>query len=403
MALQLVGRAHLAGGVSNGTVSLTSLSGGIASQPAVGDIIIVGLAVSAITAARTFTIKDAGGTDYDLIAQLYADDTVDVSARFAWKVVSGTADTSLTTTRSASMNRDLIMIEVWRGFDPASPFDVAAVTGTGINAGRPDPQSITPVTSGAVGIFMGFGTGLQSANAVFTSSDLSDFLSTQQPGDASNYGLIGGAGSYPWTSGAINPATWGGGDNSATMSWVAASMVLRPNPSQSLTPSLLTNAQTFYGPTIAPGPVGLVPPALVNPQSFYTAVITSTALIAPPQLSNDQTFFAPTILQVGVLSPPLVENEQVFFPPTVAAGTVSIEPQLLTNGQAFFGLMITPGAVTLTPPLIENAQTFFALTLSIIVPAITPPERRLPLAPALLSSRRLNLTASRLAQRRLEL
>jgi len=43
---------------------------------------------------------------------------------------------------------------------------------------------------------------------------------------------------------------------------------------QTLSPSLLTNSQTFYAATVGRGAVTLAPPRLNNAQTFYGATIT---------------------------------------------------------------------------------------------------------------------------------
>ena len=65
---------------------------------------------------------------------------------------------------------------------------------------------------------------------------------------------------------------------------------------QTLTPSLVTNTQTFYGPTISPGAVSIAPSLVTNTQVFYSPTVTPGAvLLAPELVSNEQVFYGPTV------------------------------------------------------------------------------------------------------------
>lgn len=236
---------------------------------------------------------------------------------------------------------------------------------------------------------------------------------------------------------------------------------------QDLTPSLLTNSQTFYGPAVTTS-YTLAPSLLSNAQTFHAPAITTTVSLAPALFTNSQTFYGPTVTQGATLAPTLLTNEQTFFAPTVSVGPVTLEPGLLTNAQTFhaptvssnytlapglfenaqtfFGAAIS-ATYTLAPPLLENAQTFYAADLTngvtitaplltndqtffaptvlidlilaptlltnsqtfyaaaitITIEAVTPPGRRLVLAASRASQRRLALTPSIAAHRRLAL
>ncbi len=73
--------------------------------------------------------------------------------------------------------------------------------------------------------------------------------------------------------------------------------------SQSLTPSLFTDADTFFAPTVSVGAVTL----------------------APSLFSDADTFFGPTVTGTSnqTLTPSLYVNESVFFNATVSGGAVT--------------------------------------------------------------------------------
>lgn len=338
MALSFVGgKVAVFAGTTGGTnIVLTDLTGGSGSAPAAGDIVIVAYAVGA-QADRTIGVTTA---DYTEEQELYANgSTYDSNLSVSWKKMGGTPDTSVDVSGTgSSFNAGAVAIHVWRGQDPSTPFDVAETTATGTGTGRPDPAAITPTTAGAVVIVAG--AAAAATGAAFTASELSNFFTDTSPdGEDAMVGL----GSYAWTSGAFDPAAWTGGTTNAADSWTAVTLALRPAAtSQSLTPSLFTNTQTFYGPTLTPGAVTL----------------------SPSLLTNGQTFYAPTVAQgTATLSPYLFTNAQAFYSATASPGAVGLAPPLFTNGPSFFGPTVVPGTVALAPSPFTNAQTFYSADL----------------------------------------
>lgn len=227
MALQYVGGATAtkAGATSgNSTISLTSLTGGISSSAAAGDIVIAAFATGS-SVVRTLSITD-GTNAYTLIGSaLYSNLTTDTNLRVAYKVLTG-ADASVTfgPTGNAA-DAGAMAVHVWRGVDTATPLDVTATKATGTSTGRPNPAAITPSTSGSVVIAVGAASA--GTGAVFTSSDLSNFRTATS---ADTYDAMIGIGSYAWTSGAFDPAQFGGGTTDAGDSWAAITLALRPAP-----------------------------------------------------------------------------------------------------------------------------------------------------------------------------
>ena len=132
--------------------------------------------------------------------------------------------------------------------------------------------------------------------------------------------------------------------------------------SQTLSPSLLSNSNAFYAPTITPGAVTLSPGLFSNTNSFYAPTITPGAVTLSPGLfTNSNTFFAPTITTGSVtLSPSLLTNSNSFYAPTITTGDVTLAPSLFTNTNTFYAATLTPGEVTLTPSLFTNTNTFYS-------------------------------------------
>lgn len=114
---------------------------------------------------------------------------------------------------------------------------------------------------------------------------------------------------------------------------------------QTLTPSLFTNTQTFYAPTVTPGAVTLTPSLFTNTNSFFAPTVSATYSLTPALYTNTQTFFAATVSPgVVTLTPALFTNSQTFFSPTVSqASSQTLTPSLFTNTNTFFGPTVSDG------------------------------------------------------------
>lgn len=212
-----------AGSTSTATSSLTDLTnpltGATGIAAAVGDTVVVIPAIGS-TADRDMIIS----TGYTEQADHYSNGTsFDANIGLFTKTLAS-ADTTVTFGSSGSTaDAQGGIIMLFQGVDATAPMDVAVVLGNGTGTGKPDPAAITPVTTGAVGIF----GGAQAAGTAvaLTSSDLTAFRQIIQ---ADTNDIAVGAGFIEWTSGAINPAAFGGGSSNAANSWATISAALRP-------------------------------------------------------------------------------------------------------------------------------------------------------------------------------
>lgn len=219
------GKAAGFAGFTAGTqnISLTDLTGGIASSPSSGDIIVVAYGVSS-GADLTLTITDNGSTAYTYLADLYADDSFDANLRVGYKICASDTNLLLGPTANAA-HAGAVAIHVWRNVN-ATPIDVTSTTATGIDTSRANPPSITPTTAGAIIIACGCGGGSASMTNGFTTSDLSNFVAAL--GDDTSADIAVGMGSYAWTSGAFDPAVFGNSTDNVNSSWAAVTLALRP-------------------------------------------------------------------------------------------------------------------------------------------------------------------------------
>lgn len=206
------------------TISLTSLSGGVASQPAAGDVVIVYYGSSS-TANRNITIDTSG---YESISKLYANDTYDANLRVGYKVMGSSPDTSVVVSGTGNASdAGVVAVHVWRNADSSVPFEASPITATGTDSVLCNPPSITPTITGAVVVAGGSGAHNSGGSFTFSSSNLSNFITVGAPNETNDATI--GLGSFAWTSGAFDPAafTYSGSD-STTFSWAAASLALQP-------------------------------------------------------------------------------------------------------------------------------------------------------------------------------
>lgn len=208
------------GTLSTGIVSLTDLTGGIASRPASGDYVVSFFTANTESNRRpTLTITgNNSGSHGALTPRIFGDATYDCVAYAFGQRMGATPDTEVT--RSGTGNAadwGTLTFHVWRGIDEVTPMDVTPTTAGG-TPGRPNPPAITPVTDNAVILAMGGAV----SNAAFIAGYLDNLI---QSLDATEF-AAGGIGSVVWPGGTYDPAAWTGGYGSAT--YAAATIALRP-------------------------------------------------------------------------------------------------------------------------------------------------------------------------------
>jgi hypothetical protein len=204
----------------NTTVSLTALTGGIASSAQAGDLVIAVYATGS-SADRTLSITD-GSTAYTLIgSELYNNGLfVDANLRVAYKLLTA-ADASVTFGPTGNTSdAGVAAVYVWRGVNASTPLDIAANQTQSAAIARPQP--VTPVTSGAVIIGI-VGAGIPATPSNFSASYLSGFV-TRTSSDTNS--AVVGIGYVNWTGGTYTPAQWTGGGNDAAD--IEMTIVLRP-------------------------------------------------------------------------------------------------------------------------------------------------------------------------------
>lgn len=220
------GYSHRAGDVTGGVqvdIPLTTLTGGLEATPQPDDYVIVAISGGG-TANFNWSIVSS---DWTTVADRYSNDNRDSNMLVALKKMGEVPDTTFSFTSDVTAGL-VAAVHVWGGVDGTTPMDVAAVDTTGTDTGQANPPAITPTTAGSIVIAVGTGSGsaLSDPTNRFTSSDLSNFVARLESANAID--SLVGIGSITWTSGAVNPAQFGGGSGSANDAWCAVSMALRP-------------------------------------------------------------------------------------------------------------------------------------------------------------------------------
>jgi hypothetical protein len=359
MALQYVGSntgTWAGANTGNNNVSLTALTGGLSASAAIGDI-VVALYVTGSTADRTLSITD-GTNAYTLVnTEQYSNGTTyDTNLRVAYKILTAADANTVFGPTGNNTDAGAAIVHVWRGINTATTLDVAAVPATGTATGRPDPASISPTTAGTIVLVAGGGAA--ATGATYTTTDLSNFRTVTS---ADTNDAMAGFGSFAWSSGTFNPAAFGGGTTNAGDSWAAMTLALRPTVNVTLTPSLYTNTQTFYAPTVS-ATYSLTPSLYTNTQTFYSATVSTTNSILPDLYTNTQTFYSATVSTTYSLTPSLYTNTQTFYSATITQFT-ELSPSLYTNTQTFYSATIST-TYDVLPNLYTNTQTFYSATVS---------------------------------------
>jgi hypothetical protein len=188
------------GGGSTLNGPLTGLSGGIDTQPSAGDIVVLFCSYSN-TGLSSGSIFPG---DYSAQVSEFVSSTYNTKFEGGYKIMGATPDTTYTLQVSGLSNTDAIAtyVTVWRSSTVA--YNSAAGTNTTATA-IADPPSITPTKYEAVVVVCGAAGGVAGAGSLFSSSELTSFLSARS--NDTNPVLIGG-GYKVVKSGSFDPAAF---------------------------------------------------------------------------------------------------------------------------------------------------------------------------------------------------
>lgn len=218
----MAGRAN----PSSALVVTFALSGGLAATPAAWDLVIVTCVTGSAAGNPAMAVTTPSG--YTALGQLnQSAATNDTSMDVSWKRMGSTPDADVTIPGTGNNAfAEAYAIQVFRGVDQVTPMDVAAVSAGGTGTGRPDPGSITPVTTGAWPVICGGGAAATGANYTAPANYTTNFITAS--GADTTDAMVGCGYRSNWTSGAENPAAYTGGTTNAADSWTAYTIALRP-------------------------------------------------------------------------------------------------------------------------------------------------------------------------------
>jgi len=222
--------AGFAGTTSAQTINF-ALTGGLASVPAKGDLVLIGYCIGS-TVARFPAIRNTSAVDYTTAgARITVADTFDVTLLVAWRFMPATPETQFLLTETVgggtgdAADAGHWTCHVFRFVHEITPMDVTVVQASAASSRVANPGAITPVTPGAwVYVCGGAASG---TGGTYTCPDCVDFRagSTADTNDAQI-----GAGFRPWTTGAHDPPAFAGGGTTTTSdSWAAITLALRPH------------------------------------------------------------------------------------------------------------------------------------------------------------------------------
>lgn len=363
MAIQFVGRTGGSrGGTSSSTTqSLTALTGGIASSPSEGDLVLIALDVGA-AAGRNPSCAISGwntiGTQLNVTAKAYQ-----VCFQVSYKFMGSTPDTSITIPGSQNIaDGQAWQVLVFRGVDSTTPFDVASVsaTGSGVSTNW-DAAAIQPTTAGAFIVIMGGG----ATGGVSTYVAPSGFIGWgTSNGNDTNDGSCG-AGYYDgWTSGSYDPAAVTGGQSNTDASWAAWTIALRPGTSnQTLTQSSsYTNSNTTYTHTLSVGEVALTASLYQNTNTYYTHTANLT-LLQDSVYYETNSYYTHSLTSVVELTASLYENTNTYYGASLVTDQL-LEATLYSATSIFYDSTIT-SVYELTADLYTNESSYFTHEVSI--------------------------------------
>lgn len=280
MAWQYVGGTSETGTSNGYSVSLNgTLTGGIASSPSPGDIVVVCSGFGNTASSAPAVSGNVSGAYTSLFTPIHQNDTWDTEFGCFYNLMGGSVDTSLTITRTTNTAYGGgTAVQVWRGVDQTTPIDVTTTTAGGGNASAPNPPSITPSTVGA--LIMAAGVGTQGASgSAFTVPAGLGYVSILADGSTSDVGVYLRT-AIEWASGAYDPSTATGGATSSSCSWAAATIALRP---VSATPKTLTTTASGAIQAAQSASAAAADAAVQVPQS--QSVAAGSVIASPMSLS----------------------------------------------------------------------------------------------------------------------
>lgn len=225
MAIQLVGYVTSTVQSLSYSVDVTTLTGGISSSIAPGDLIVVATGFSSVGDGN----PGVSSPTMTEVADLYANDTIDTNLSVSWMIAGSTPPTSITMSGTlGSSYGNCAVISVWRGVDTSTPLDVTVTTATGTSSANANPPAITPATNGATILAIAM-CGVSSPTYFTGPTGFTTVANAASTGSTSSSTIGVAYLSGQSASVSVDPDTmthffYGG----STASWASVTMALRP-------------------------------------------------------------------------------------------------------------------------------------------------------------------------------
>lgn len=291
----------------------------------------------------------------------------------AYRWMDGTEPASYTLTSSANTRTARIAYRISGAANPATSPPEIGTTGTGTSATPDPPASATPSSSKDY-LFIAFAgmAGEEADDDTWGNTPPTNYLPNpprqKSCGTAGTNlgGLILSAERALTTGSAENPGTFGVDVSAA---WRSQTIMVHPDLTQALTQSsTFTNTASFFAAVVAAGSVALTPTLYTNDNAFYAPTVTQPAggqdLTQDSRFDNTGSFYGPTLSATYSITPARYDNAQTIYAATVAAGSFDLTPAIYTNSQSFYSPTVTTGAVGVDATLYTNDQAFYAPTVS---------------------------------------
>lgn len=222
----------------NTQLSLTALSGGSFGTTNLsvqsGDIVIYSVAEAIQAGPPTYVISGTAGEAYTNLYGISGNDTASLFQSVNYRFCTGGETAINCSGFNASIRYGRVALaHVWRGVDETTQMDVTAVSGLGINTGRPDPQPITPITPGAVVVVAGAGgtyaTGVGLSNFVAPTSYAFNMVGHRSGTNVSGSGITSAIFARYWSGFDVeDPGAFTSGSAATQNAWTAVTIALRP-------------------------------------------------------------------------------------------------------------------------------------------------------------------------------
>ena len=344
---------------AKGTSTSATVTASFATAPTNGNIIVL-----------CFAADDYNGTPNTGWTQSTGMEQQTFHGSYLWWRVASGGSNSFQYTIGSATNSSWVLLEI-SGLD-VSPYDISNgqyATGTSKTYSTP---ALTPTAGdrllvAAVNFNRNSGTLAGNTVTGWTNSFTAvDSIGSGPSGTNTTASLAtrsvtaNGSTSYS-TSGTSDI------DVASASGLIIAFKVASGGGGQSITGSLFTNTNSFYGSTVGRGAVNISGALYSDADTFYAATLGKTYAITGSRFDNSAQFYAATVAPGTVtISGALFNDGDTFYAATVGRGTVDIAGALYTDPDSFYAATVGQAGApqNIDGALFSNANAFYGSTTS---------------------------------------